>query len=303
MVKLALTCLLILALSVPGLAQTPKVTAWVYRPAMDGSGLPLTLYMDGQKLATLTKGQYFGLPVTPGLHAFNWVNTPGAQQVVVPIRADAYLEVKFGSSQPFLTVTSMVLDQAVAVMNGLRPVDKNAAFNADVIVPAQAIVVASATSPVTAPQPTPPPSPSPVAQSPSAPAPQMQLEYGTPQELKGITTIYIDTGTEVSVHLDILKEITKRLPELQVTNKAEEAEVLVMFGPESMKRFSGTNGSGMIAKMIAPDRLRLLIDFNDTSHSSPTLHALSLSALHGSPGVNFAKAFIDAYVKANGKAK
>jgi len=35
------------------------------------------------------------------------------------------------------------------------------------------------------------------------------IEYGSPSELKGITKIFIDTGTELEVRSNIIKEINK----------------------------------------------------------------------------------------------
>lgn len=123
-------------------AQTTssQMTAWLYRSDADTSGLPLTLYMDGHKLATVSKGQFFGVHVPVGSHAFNWTAT-GAGQVVVPISRDtehAYLEVKFASTQPFLVITPVSVDKAMAVMGDLKPVEATMVFDQGVIVPAQA---------------------------------------------------------------------------------------------------------------------------------------------------------------------
>jgi hypothetical protein len=64
-----------------------------------------------------------------------------------------------------------------------------------------------------------------------------------------------------------------------------------------------TSGSGLVGKVVGPNRVRLLMDFSDSQHSGTGLVSAGLSALHGSPSGNFAKAFIEAYVKANGKGK
>jgi hypothetical protein len=153
----ALTVVLVLAIAYGAFAQSTPSTVWVYRPDTDNSGLPLTLYMDGHKLATLGKGQFFGVRVPVGSHAFNWTSVPSAAPVVVLIDAQAYLEVRFGSTQPFLAVTQQPLEKAIAVMNGLRPVDAATVFDAGVIVLPQALTAPAkpAAEPVNALQPRP----------------------------------------------------------------------------------------------------------------------------------------------------
>jgi hypothetical protein len=115
-------------------------TAWLYRPASDNSNLPLTLYMDGRKLANLGKGQFFGVQVPFGLHAFSWTNASTAKAVVVPIAEEqAYFKVTFGSSQPFLVLTALQAAKALVEMGGAQPLAPSSAFVSDVIIPAQAI--------------------------------------------------------------------------------------------------------------------------------------------------------------------
>jgi hypothetical protein len=133
------------------------MTAWLYRSDADTSGLLLTLYMDGHKLATVSKGQFFGVHVPVGLHAFNWTAN-GAGQVVVPIGRDteqAYLEVKFASTQPFPVITPVSVDKAMAVMSDLKPVETTMVFDQGVIVPAQAFAAQPKAEMVKAPPPPP----------------------------------------------------------------------------------------------------------------------------------------------------
>jgi hypothetical protein len=97
--------------------------------------------MDGHKLVNLAHGQFFGIHVSPGLHAFNWTNQAGARQVVVPVGDDpqAYLEVTFISSSPFLSINPLSAEKAITAMNGVRPIDQNGVFDSGVIVPVHAI--------------------------------------------------------------------------------------------------------------------------------------------------------------------
>src|SRR2546425_8789978 len=89
-VRALFVCILIFIMSYSAFAQStlPRATVWLYRPDTDNSNLPLTLHMDGRKLTTLGMGQFFGIQVSSGLHAFSWTTAPGAQQVVIPIGPD-----------------------------------------------------------------------------------------------------------------------------------------------------------------------------------------------------------------------
>src|SRR5881296_1094674 len=142
---LLFACLLVFLLSSSALGQStaPRVTVWLYRPAVDNFGSAMPLYVDGKKMVSWGPSQYFGIQLSPGLHAFSWTNALGARQVVLPIAADAqsYLEVKYLSAAPFLAVNPLPADNAIAAMTGLRPIDSNAAFVDGVIIPAQRLQI------------------------------------------------------------------------------------------------------------------------------------------------------------------
>jgi hypothetical protein len=146
MMRAIVACMLACVLSCSLLAQsTPsQVTLWLFRPNADNLSSAGSLYVDGRKLVNLGHGQFFGIHVSPGLHAFNWTNQPGARQVVVPVGADpqAYLEVTFISSSPFLSINPLSADQAITAMSGISPIDQNGIFDSGVIVPPHAIQAA-----------------------------------------------------------------------------------------------------------------------------------------------------------------
>ena len=142
---LLFACLLAFLLSASALGQStaPRVTVWLDRPAVDNFGSAMPLYVDGKKMVSWGPSQYFGIQLSPGLHAFSWTNAPGARQVVLSIAADAqsYLEVKYLSVAPFLAVSPLPADNALAAMTGLRPIDSNAAFGDGIIIPAQRLEI------------------------------------------------------------------------------------------------------------------------------------------------------------------
>jgi hypothetical protein len=152
-------CVLVVVMAYSAFAQSTP-TVWVYRPDTDNSGMPLTLYMDDHKLATIANGQVFGIRVPEGSHAFSWTSIPSATPVVVPIGARAYLEVRFGTAHPFLAVTQQEVEKAITAMDGLRQMDAAAVFDFGVIVPAQTLTAPAKTAPaavVNAQQPRPAP--------------------------------------------------------------------------------------------------------------------------------------------------
>ena len=146
MVRALFACALVTVMScgLPAQNTAPQVTVWLYRPIVDNLSSAGPLYMDGRKVLNLDHGRFFGIQVSPGLHAFNWTNQPGARHVVVPVGPDpqAYFEVTFISGSPFLSINPLSVDKAMQTMIGMRPVDPNGVFDSGVIVPAQALQAA-----------------------------------------------------------------------------------------------------------------------------------------------------------------
>src|SRR4051794_13517131 len=111
MVRAFFASVLVTVISCSLLAQTttPQVTVWLYRPNADNISSAVPLYLDGRKVLNLDHGRFFGIPLSPGLHAFNWTNLPGARHFVVPVGPDvpAYFEVRFNSGEPFLSINPL----------------------------------------------------------------------------------------------------------------------------------------------------------------------------------------------------
>lgn len=141
----------------------------------------------------------------------------------------------------------------------------------------------------------------------SVAAQQPKVLPGTPSELKGITRIHVAADTE-SARKTIVEVIKRNLPQLTVTEKAEDAEVWLVFRAER-RNFPKTNptsglvpargaptyeefetvGSGQVIKPITRDSARRLIEFKDVSSS----------AMVDNLSKGFANAFIKGYKKAN----
>jgi hypothetical protein len=141
-------------------------------------------------------------------------------------------------------------------------------------------------------------------------AQQTTFEYGSSEELNGITRIYVYAGTDMSGRENIIKEIKKKVPSIVITDKPEDAEVILEYGSSAERLLSGAtstsdgygvnttatyrkvvHGEGIVYKRGATGNMRLLMDFKDTRKSR----------FERRPSTNFAREFLKAYVKANNK--
>lgn len=148
------------------------------------------------------------------------------------------------------------------------------------------------------------------------------FEYGGIRDLKGVTKIFIYTGVELGLRNNIAKNIKKKVKNLIITDRPEDADIILLFA-EDWDRYlvsvwqntqatvqtgdysgsgtttttttpvyqSGIHGSGLVVKHVSGSRFRLLMQFKD-----------SKSWLwERDPSTNFARAFANAYKKANGE--
>lgn len=140
---------------------------------------------------------------------------------------------------------------------------------------------------------------------------QDAFEYGSPDDLKGVTSVYVYTGTDTELRENIREKLTKELPNLTLASRSEEAQVHLIFSADISTYVRGVNttagpntnysqsnvqygrvvdGRGLVLKVEAGKQPILLFDFKD---SRSTIFARR-------PSTNFAKAFVKAYKKANG---
>jgi len=152
-----------------------------------------------------------------------------------------------------------------------------------------------------------------LALSVSAMAQTPLYEYGSIDELRGVKVIYIDTGTDLEVRQNMIKEIAKKLPELQIASRPQDATIALMLSADSSTFLSGVQavpvanstlstpqyrsviyGSGiLIMKGSGPDRIRILAEFKE---SRGTIFERRVST-------NIARDFVKAYQKVNGTSK
>jgi hypothetical protein len=139
-------------------------------------------------------------------------------------------------------------------------------------------------------------------------------EYGKPEELKGVKKIFIFTGAEMKDRERIIKEIEKnksKVPDLEIVDRRSDAQVVLVYSVTNEEWVAGVRttpnvgskgststpvymdsdtGVGRIVKLLPDGGLRLLMSFEDEQ----------TYRWEKNPATNFARAFIKAYVKANG---
>ncbi|MDQ3799829.1 MAG: hypothetical protein M3384_10280 [Acidobacteriota bacterium] len=149
------------------------------------------------------------------------------------------------------------------------------------------------------------------AQSPAFPV--MDFESGKPSELKGLTKLFVNAGTDAESRDQIVSEIERaKLPGLVFVKSREDAEIVMRFGGSEMEVLEemtttpvvGTDwtmttvnrsvvqsGQGLV--FIAGrerKRARIIMNFGSVQDA----------AFEKRPPIKFARAFVKAYKEANG---
>jgi hypothetical protein len=143
----------------------------------------------------------------------------------------------------------------------------------------------------------------------SFPSQHPVVEPGRPQELKGVTRIHVSAASN-DARNNIIGEIRKRLPQLTITERSEEAEVWLLFSiaQRSFPKADPTSGlgsnssgtsieyelvaSGAIIKPVTSETARRLMEFQESTETTMSFPEKALST-------KFAKAFVKTYRKAN----
>lgn len=100
----------------------------------------------------------------------------------------------------------------------------------------------------------------------------MTPERGKPEELKGLTKFYVDTGGDREALGYITGELEKKLPRLVIVDRPEEAECIL----------SMEHGRGSVFKPLGPDKRRVFLYYGGIAFKV------------------FARSFVYEYKKANG---
>jgi hypothetical protein len=126
------------------------------------------------------------------------------------------------------------------------------------------------------------------------------IERGSPDELNGVMKVFVDTNMETQHRADIVKEIQKKLPALEIVPKPEDADIHLKFSLEKKTqpwnegmpgRRVPFRGMGKVVKVVSDGRIRLLLEYEEER----------IKFGKRNPAEEFAKEFVKAYSGANGK--
>ncbi|HKR02382.1 MAG TPA: hypothetical protein VJT09_17025 [Pyrinomonadaceae bacterium] len=132
-----------------------------------------------------------------------------------------------------------------------------------------------------------------------APAQERSVEYGQATELRGVSRIFVDTGADTQQRNLIVREIQKRLPELEVVSRPEESDIHVRFfltGSAPGK----TDWLGTVVKIVGSNRVRVLFSYKDNTPPLFDDATFLSSAMELAKPHIFVSQFVRAYKKANG---
>lgn len=124
------------------------------------------------------------------------------------------------------------------------------------------------------------------------------IERGRPDELRGVTKVFVETGLDARQREAVAKEIKKQLPDLEIVSRPEESEIhLRFFLKES--RDGRIEWAGDVVKLIDANRARTLCSFQDDMSPIYERHSIKSYAIERVMPLRFAREFVKVYKKAN----
>lgn len=126
-------------------------------------------------------------------------------------------------------------------------------------------------------------------------------EYGKPEELKGLTKVFVDTGGDMKNRERITKEFAKL--KLELLDSIDGAEVVLDFGAGKSERLVGTmsNGQGTLGtRKMNTGQGRVYVLRDGKTRLVMSYEGEEKFAWEDKPASNFGKAFAKAWKKANG---
>jgi len=136
---------------------------------------------------------------------------------------------------------------------------------------------------------------------------QKDFEYGKQAELKGLTKIFVDTGTDLKNRERITGEIEKaKLPDVEMTESADAAQIILLFRGETEEVVTGattnTYGTTMVNRANLANGSGIVFIEGKNKNKPRLILSISNSQqtkLEKKPSVKFAKEFVKAYKEAN----
>ncbi|HKQ78826.1 MAG TPA: hypothetical protein VJ810_34325 [Blastocatellia bacterium] len=141
----------------------------------------------------------------------------------------------------------------------------------------------------------------------TAAAQNQTKELGSADELKDVTNMFVDTGTDMEARENIILEIRKKLREakreLKFVLRPEDSDIHLRFGYETRTAHGGSNPGrvidkvpvGTVVKILSKDRVRVLMSYSKERRGI----GIGISLGRGKPDIEFAREFAKAYLAAN----
>lgn len=124
------------------------------------------------------------------------------------------------------------------------------------------------------------------------------IEHGQPEELRGVTKVFVHTSLDEQQRRVAVKEIKKQLPDLEIVSRPEESDVhLRLFMKETSD--GGTEGVGVIVKLLGANRERALYSFKGDLSPIYEQHSIKSFGIDRIIPLRLAREFVKAYKKAN----
>jgi hypothetical protein len=124
------------------------------------------------------------------------------------------------------------------------------------------------------------------------------IEYGQPDELRGVTKVFVDAGPDAQQREVVVREIKKQLPNLEIVSRPQESDIHLRFSLKET-RDGRTEGLGTVVKLIDGNRARTLCSFKYDLPPIYERHSIKNFGIERIMPLRFAREFVKAYKKAN----
>lgn len=136
------------------------------------------------------------------------------------------------------------------------------------------------------------------------------IEYGKTSDLKGLTKVFVDTGSDMETRNRIIENLEKAKLGIELLDSIDDAEIVMLFAGEKSDTIFGVNtiyGESSATTTVTKVPLiagagRVFVAGKDGKRPRLILSVENSqqSRLEKRPSTKFANAFIKAYKEANG---
>jgi hypothetical protein len=127
--------------------------------------------------------------------------------------------------------------------------------------------------------------------------------YGKPEEMKGLTRVFVDTGGDFKNRERIQKEIQSANLGLELLDSADGAQIIILFGGDKVARIGGgvwDGTGGLHTKTYNTGTGQVLVIRDGKSKIVIGYDGEETHMWEKKPATSFGRKFVQAYKKANG---